>query len=91
MQDDGIPWKEHATAVGRSEEGGDDSATLLFEGSLLQAAIRLSHWTRKDLRGVRVSLPDRHAAPRSFQGSALEELITRSKVVARRVSFGVSA
>lgn len=91
MEKDGIPWNERAAAVGRSAVGGDESATLLFEGTLLEVAASLSKWRKKDLHGVRISLPDRHVAPRSFQGEALIEVVERSKIMVLRYHFGVSA
>lgn len=91
MEDDQIPWKERAVAVGRSAVGGDESATLLFEGTLLEVAASLAKWRKKDLHGVRISLPDRPVAPRSFQGEALIEVIERSKIVKRRMRLDMPA
>jgi hypothetical protein len=89
MADERLPWNEHASAVGRSVTATESSATLLFEGTLLDVARALATWSAADLSRVRVSLPDRHAAPRSFDGYALVAVIERSEreALSRRIGF----
>ena len=74
MVDDTIPWAEHAVAVLRSQETVGDTS-ILFEGPLLQVVGSLLRARRRDVRHVRVSLPDRSVAPRSFDGAALLALM----------------
>jgi hypothetical protein len=73
-----VPWSEPATAISRSMGASEFSATVLFEGTLLQVALALSKRSRTDLKNVRVSLPERQAAPRTFEGDALYALLDRA-------------
>jgi len=87
---DDLPWKERATAVGRSGASEATEAMLLFEGTLLEVARSLACWSERDLRRVRLSMPDRQVAPRSFEREALVEVIARSKAVALRQRLGMA-
>ena len=92
MAEERLPWNEHASAVGRSASATEPSATLLFEGTLLDVARALATWSAADLSRVRVSLPDRHAPPRSLDGYALVAVIERSEreALSRRIRLPVS-
>ena len=72
-----FPWKENATLVRTAAAGqlGDQSSELLFEGPLLALAIRVKAMKSVDRRGLRLSLPDRHVRPHTFQDDALAALI----------------
>ena len=74
-----LPWKEQATLVRlpTAEQADDQSSTILFEGSLLALAVRVRNMKASERRGLRLSLPDRHVRPHSFQGEALADLIDR--------------
>lgn len=70
-----MPWTETAIAVLRTSSG---ETSILYEGPLLDVALSLGRSKPPDLMQVRVSLPDRHAAPRTFDGAALLALIDLS-------------
>ncbi|RXD02527.1 hypothetical protein EQZ23_18065 [Sphingomonas sp. UV9] len=53
----------------------DQSTELLFEGSLLTLAKKVQAMKRPERRGLRLSLPDRHVRPHTFQDDALSALI----------------
>jgi hypothetical protein len=82
MTDGAIPWTEHAVAVLRSQETVGDTS-ILFEGPLLQVVGSLLRARRRDVRHVRVSLPDRCVAPRSFDGAALLALMDLGSTLQR--------
>jgi len=72
-----FPWNENATlvrTVGASQPD-DQSATILFEGPLLALAMKVRAMKPGDRRGLRLSLPDRHVRPRTFQDDALTALV----------------
>ncbi|SFN72310.1 hypothetical protein SAMN05428984_0392 [Sphingomonas sp. OK281] len=74
-----LPWKEQATLVRMptADQADDQSSTILFEGSLFALAVRLRDMKASERRGLRLSLPDRHVRPHSFQGETLADLIDR--------------
>lgn len=53
----------------------DQSTELLFEGSLLALAKKVQAMKRPERRGLRLSLPDRHVRPHTFQDEALSALV----------------
>ena len=72
-----FPWKENATLVriGSVNQVGDQSSEILFEGTLLALAKKVHAMKPLDRRGLRLSLPDRHVRPHTFQDEALAALI----------------
>lgn len=72
-----FPWKENATLVRTAAAGwGDDqSSEILFEGPLLALAKKVQAMKPIDRRGLRLSLPDRHVRPHTFQDDALAALV----------------
>jgi hypothetical protein len=72
-----FPWKENATLVRTAAEGkaDDQSSEILFEGPLLELAKRVQSMKPLDRRGLRLSLPDRHVRPHTFQDDALSALV----------------
>lgn len=72
-----FPWKENATLVrtGVAGQSDDQSSEILFEGPLLSLAMRIKAMKAVDRRGLRLSLPDRHVRPHTFQDDALAALI----------------
>ena len=71
------PWKESATLVRTAAAGqsDDQSSTILFEGPLLALAKKVQAMSPVDRRGLRLSLPDRHVRPHTFQDDALMALV----------------
>ncbi len=72
-----FPWKENATLVRTPASGqaDDQSSEILFEGPLLELAKRVQSMKPVDRRGLRLSLPDRHVRPHTFQDGALSVLV----------------
>jgi hypothetical protein len=72
-----FPWKEQATLVRflSVDKPHDQASEILFEGPLLAVAQRVRAMPARERRGLRLSLPDRHARPHSFQDDALTALI----------------
>lgn len=72
-----LPWKENATLVrmASAAQPDDQSCEILFEGPLLALAKRLRAMKPLERRGLRVSLPDRHVRPHTFQEDGLAALI----------------
>ena len=72
-----FPWQENATLVRMAAAGqtDDQSTELLFEGSLLALAKKVQAMKQPDRRGLRLSLPDRHVRPHTFQDEALSALV----------------
>ena len=72
-----FPWKENATLVRMAAAGqtDDQSTELLLEGSLLSLAKKVQAMKPFDRRGLRLSLPDRHVRPHTFQDDALAALV----------------
>lgn len=72
-----FPWKDQATLVritpGQSFDGY--SGEILFEGTLLAMTRKVRDMKRDQRKGLRISLPDRHVRPNSFQDEALSSLI----------------
>lgn len=64
-------WNENAVAV-RSIQ---NDRIILCEGSLSQVVATLRTCTAAMREDVRVSLPDRRTAPRTFEGRGLEALL----------------
>lgn len=71
------PWNEHATLVRfRKGDNTDDQASeILSEGSLLSLAKKVRSMKAIERRGLRMSLPDRHVRPHTFQDESLLALI----------------
>lgn len=72
-----FPWKENATLVRMAAAGqpDDQSSEILFEGSLITLAKKVKAMKPIDRRGLRLSLPDRHVRPHTFQDDALAALV----------------
>jgi len=72
-----FPWNENATLVRTVGAGqpDDQSTAILFEGPLLALAMKVRAMKPGDRRGLRLSLPDRHVRPRTFQDDALTALV----------------
>ena len=72
-----FPWEEHATLVRMAAAGqtDDQSTEILFEGSLLALAKKVQSMNQADRRGLRLSLPDRHVRPHTFQDDAWAALV----------------
>lgn len=72
-----FPWKENATLVRMAAAGQADDplSELLFKGPLLTLALRVRAMKPLNRRGLRLSLPDRHVRPYTFQADALAELV----------------
>jgi hypothetical protein len=64
-------WKENAVAVERR----NGEMVIIGEGTLASLAAGLRTLKVTALNGVRVSLPDRQAAPFSFEGAGLVALL----------------
>lgn len=64
-------WKENAVAVERRQ----GEAVIVCEGALADVVATLLAVKPGRLAGIRVSLPDRHAAPYSLQGEVLQDLL----------------
>jgi hypothetical protein len=60
------------SAAGQAD---DQSSEILFEGPLLELAKRVQSMKPLDRRGLRLSLPDRHVRPHTFQDEALSALV----------------
>jgi hypothetical protein len=71
------PWKEQATLVRVFDGGksGGQTNEILFEGPLLALAEKVRAMPAVERRGLRMSLPDRHVRPYTFQDAALSALI----------------
>lgn len=69
-----IPWRDRATLV-RLGIRSDDTAEILFEGTLAQMVRRVSLKSSAERSRLRISLPDRRVRPFSFEGAALTTLI----------------
>ncbi|HXH15410.1 MAG TPA: hypothetical protein VNJ10_04700 [Sphingomonas sp.] len=72
-----FPWKENGTLVRQisASASGDESGEILFEGTLLAMVRKVRAIDRNDRKGLRISMPDRHVRPYSFQGEALSSLV----------------
>lgn len=72
-----LPWNEQATLIRLSATDGigDHGFEILFEGPLLQLAKRVRAMPALERRGLKISLPDRHVRPHTFQNEALTALI----------------
>lgn len=75
-----VPWSERANAVWQSMENGELKTELICEGSLLDVATTFFGWRPHDLAAIRVILPQRFKARRSFQGAALVAMVAASNV-----------
>jgi hypothetical protein len=64
-------WNENAVAVER--RGGE--TVVIGEGTLAALVAGLQTLRHGGLKGVRVSLPDRHVHPFTFEGEGLIKLI----------------
>lgn len=64
-------WNENAVAV---ERRGDESV-IIGEGTLAALVAGLQTLGASALKGVRVSMPDRHVSPFTFEGQGLVELL----------------
>ena len=64
-------WNENAVAVERRL----GEAVILGEGTLAALVAGLQNLTSSALSRVRVSMPDRHVPPFSFDGQELVELV----------------
>ncbi|RYF50402.1 MAG: hypothetical protein EOO38_05720 [Cytophagaceae bacterium] len=64
-------WNENAVAV---ERRGDESV-IIGEGTLAALVAGLKTLRASALNGVRVSMPDRHVPPFTFEGQGLVELL----------------
>ncbi len=64
-------WNEQAVAVERQH----GEAVIICEGRLAAVVAALHTVKPGRFAGIRVSLPDRHAAPFSFEGSSLRSLL----------------
>lgn len=64
-------WNEQAVAVERQY----GEAVIVCEGSLAAVVAALQAVKPGRFSGIRVSLPDRHAAPFSFEGASLQTLL----------------
>jgi len=71
------PWKEQATLVRfiKTESADDQAGEILSEGSLLSLAKKVRSMKAIERRGLRMSLPDRHVRPHTFQDGSLLALI----------------
>jgi hypothetical protein len=71
------PWKEQATLVRvfNFVKSGDQTNEILFEGPLIALAEKVRAMPAVEQRGLRMSLPDRHVRPHTFQDEALSALI----------------
>jgi hypothetical protein len=71
------PWKEQATLVRfiKAENADDQIGEILSEGSLLSLAKKVRSMKAIERRGLRMSLPDRHVRPHTFQDETLLALI----------------
>ena len=67
------PWDELAIAVERA--GNSDDGQVLCEGKLRMVANTVAQLPVRNRNHVRVSLPDRRAAPFSYAGPTLEALL----------------
>ena len=72
-----FPWKEQATLVRllNVDHPDDQTSAILFEGPLLAVARKVRAMPALERRGLRLSLPDRHVRPHTFQDEALTALI----------------
>lgn len=72
-----FPWKEQATLVRllNVNRADDQTGDILFEGPLLALARRVREMPAVERRGLRISLPDRHVRPHTFQDDSLSALI----------------
>lgn len=72
-----FPWKENATLVrtDAASQTDDPSTIILFEGPLLALAMKVQAMKPLERRGLRLSLPDRHVRPHTFQDDALAALV----------------
>lgn len=72
-----FPWTENATLVRIASAGraDDQSSEILFEGPLLAVAKKVRAMKPLDRRGLRLSLPDRHVRPHTFQDDTLTALV----------------
>jgi hypothetical protein len=68
---DSMMWKENAVAV----EQRDGEATIICEGVLSGVISALRDVSARRLAGIKVSLPDRGAAPFRFEGNLLQALL----------------
>ena len=64
-------WKEHAVAVERQH----GEAVIICEGPLAAVVATLQPIGSVRFSGIRVSLPDRRAAPSSFERKTLHSLL----------------
>ena len=64
-------WKEHAVAVERQH----GEAIIICEGPLAAVIATLQPVGPVRFSGIRVSLPDRRAAPSSFERNSLRSLL----------------
>ncbi|WP_445191232.1 hypothetical protein ACT009_11580 [Sphingomonas sp. Tas61C01] len=71
-----IPWDADATVVRLASPGGGGDPQLTFEGKLGEAVRSLRMLSRSELRSYRISLPNHHSHPRSFEGNDLYVLLT---------------
>lgn len=72
-----FPWKEQATLVRllNVNRADDQTGDILFEGPLLALARTVREMPAVERRGLRISLPDRHVRPHTFQDDSLSALI----------------
>ncbi len=72
-----FPWNEQATLVrlSRADRAVDEASVILLEGPLLALAKKVRAMKAVERQGLRMSLPDRHVRPHTFQDEALTALI----------------
>ncbi len=72
-----FPWKEQATLVRivGTDRPDNQAGEILFEGPLLELARKVRAMPAIQRRGLRMSLPDRHVRPHTFQDESLAALI----------------
>jgi hypothetical protein len=72
-----FPWNERATLVRltKADRAEDEAHVILLEGPLLALAKKVRAMKVVERRGLRMSLPDRHVRPHTFQDEALTALI----------------
>jgi hypothetical protein len=64
-----FPWTERATLVRilKSDTADQRAKEVLFEGSLLDLVKRIRSMRATERHGLRLTLPDGHARPHTFQ------------------------
>ena len=72
-----FPWTERATLVRilKSDTADQRAKEVLFEGSLLDLVKRIRSMRATERHGLRLTLPDGHARPHTFQAESLSALV----------------